>query len=407
MENRQFSAGSRAKSDCSVTYVPDGSPISVSVRSSVNALFGKAITATVLQVAAEFGVGTGRFEIEDDGALDSTVAARAEAALRMAGLARGASTDARAVSRAASRRDRARRARLYLPGDQPHLAINAGLFGADCLVFDLEDSVVEGHKFESRILVRCTLEEGLMLGDCEIVVRINPLSGPYGHDDLSEIVKARPHGIVLPKSESAADIEAADREMATLEKAAGIPEGSVFLMPLIESARGVLAAREIAAASPRNVALCFGREDFSRDIRATPVAAGVDALANYGIAGVPGAETIFARAMIVLGARAAGIDPLDSTFADVENEDGLARSCAEARALGFAGKGVLHPAQIPIVKRAFRPTEKDARHAEKIIAAFEAAASDGRGAISVDGAMVDAPVVEKARAMLREYRGED
>lgn len=398
METLHFSAGTRSKSDCAAIYTPGPEPLSVSVQSSVGVLFGKAITTTAMRVAAEFGASTGRIEIDDDGALDGTVAARAEAALRMAGFVRRNAAAPAPSARAASSRDRPRRARLYLPGNQPHFAINAGMFGADCLIFDLEDSVVPARKFEARILVRQTLEASHMLGDCEIIVRVNPLSGPYGRDDLAEIVPACPHVILLPKCESADGVGTADREISSLEEAAGIPRGTTFLMPLIETARGVLAAKEIAVASPRNVALCFGREDFTRDIHAVPDPGGAIRV---------GMESLLARQIIVLSARTAGIEALDSVFSDVEDEEGLMRSCTEARALGFSGKGVLHPVQIPVVRRAFRPAGEEVQEAEKIVAAFETAAAEGRGAISVDGKMVDAPVVERARRVLREFAGEE
>jgi len=406
MEGDRFIAGAAAKSDCLVTYVRGNAPMAVVVRSSVGALFGKAISATALKVAAEFGATAGSLQVDDDGALDGTVAARAEAALRKAGFARNPTAAPVVPARTASPRSRFRRTRLYLPGDQPHLAANAGLFGADCLIFDLEDAVVAERKFDTRILVRRTLEESLMLGDREIVVRINPLAGPYGRDDLSEIVRARPHAVTLPKCESAADVRAADEEISALEEASGIERGSIFLMPIIETAAGVLSSREIAQASPRNVALCFGREDFSRDIGAVAPSAAAGGAATGAFA-TKGVESLLARQMIVLAARASGIEPLDSVFADVEDEEGLFRSCVEARAIGFAGKGVLHPLQIPIVMKAFRPTEAEAARAEKIVAAFAGAAAEGRGAISVDGQMVDAPVAEKARALLRDYREED
>jgi len=439
MDAQRFLAGAKAKSDCLVVYEPGPEPLEVEVRSSVGALFGTAIGAAARRVAAEFGAERGRLAIEDDGALDGAIAARTEAAFRKAGFSRAAPAAAAAAAlagatatnaasfREPSPKDRPRRARLYLPGDQPHLAINAGLFGADCLIFDLEDAVAEERKFDARILVRVALERGLMLGSSEVIVRVNPLSGPYGADDLAEIVRARPQAIILPKCESAADVEAADRAIGALEEAAGMPRGFVRLMPLVETAAGVLRAAAIAAASPRNVALCFGREDFSRDIRAVPIAqsaaaaaaaarhaaaavpqaaAAADALSSFGFAGIPGAESFLARQMIVLAARAAGIDPLDSVFADVDDEAGLERSCAEARALGFAGKGVIHPVQIPVVLKAFRPTDKEAARAERIVAAFDAALAEGRGAISVDGAMIDAPVAAKARALLAQYRGE-
>lgn len=397
MSDTLFSAGSPEKSDCRISYSRGEGSIDVVARSSVGSLFGKAIAATALRVAAEFGAATGLLEIEDNGALDVTIAARAEAALRKAGFDRVSPLSPPAFARVASPRDRPRRARLYLPGDQPHLAINAGLFGADCLIFDLEDAVANERKFESRILVRRELEENLMLGDCKVIVRVNSLSGPYGRDDLAEIVASRPHALILPKCESANDVKAVDEIVSVLEKAAGVEPGAIALMPLIETAAGVLAAKDIAAASPRNVALCFGREDFTRDIRAV-----APSDTKAAIPSMVGSESLLARQMIVLAARAAGIEPLDSVYADVEDEDGLFRSCQEARALGFSGKGVLHPLQIPAVMRAFRPTDEEAARAEKVVSAFEAAAAEGRGAISVDGRMVDAPVAEKARALLRE-----
>lgn len=421
MDAERFLAGAKAKSDCLVIYEPGPEPLEVEVRSSVGALFGTAIGAAARRVAAEFGAERGRLAIEDDGALDGAIAARTEAALRKAGFSRAApaatanaaasatATNAASI-REPSPKDKPRRARLYLPGDQPHLAINAGLFGADCLIFDLEDAVAQERKFDARILVRVALERGIMLGSSEVIVRVNPLAGSCGADDLAEIVRARPQAIILPKCESAADVEEADRAIGALEEAAGMPRGFVRLMPLVETAAGVLRAAAIAAASPRNVALCFGREDFLRDIRAVPIAqsaaAAAAALSSFGFAGIPGAESFLARQMVVLAARAAGIDPLDSIFADVDDEAGLERSCAEARALGFAGKGVIHPVQIPVVLKAFRPTDKEAARAERIVAAFDAALAEGRGAISVDGAMIDAPVAAKARALLAQYRGE-
>jgi citrate lyase subunit beta/citryl-CoA lyase len=174
-------------------------------------------------------------------------------------------------------------------------------------------------------------------------------------------------------------------------------------MPLVETAAGVLAAREIALASPRNLSLCFGQEDFSRDIRSVASPPGG---ADAATGAMPGIESLLARQMIVLAARAAGIDPLDTVYADIGDKEGLLRSCAEARALGFSGKGVLHPLQIPFVMKAFSPTAEEAAIAERMVAAFDAAAAEGRGAIAVDGRMVDAPVAEKARALLRDFRGE-
>ena len=405
-----FESGSSAKSDCRAVYLPGESALEIGVKSSVAALFGRAIEATARRVAAEFGVSRGRLDIVDDGALDYVISARVEAVLRLAGFGllngavRAGQTGGAAAAlgglsarRSPYPRNRTCRARLYLPGDQPHLAINSGLFGADCLIFDLEDAVAVSRKFETRILVRRTLEEATTLGSCELAVRINPLSGPWGRDDLEEIVEARPHSIVLPKCESAAEVLAADAALTELESKAGMEPGFVHLMPIVETARGVLAAASIAAASPRCIALCFGREDFTRDIR------GADAGTAQSGAVACLDPTLLARQMVILAARAAGIDPLDSVYADVEDEAGLLRSCLEAKAQGFSGKGLLHPGQIPVARRAFRPTAEEAARAAGIVTAFDAAAGEGRGAISVDGSMVDAPVAERARALLAAY----
>lgn len=422
MEGPFFAAGRVAKSDCRASFFPstdrqDG--LEVVVRSSVGTLFGKAIEAAARRTAAEFGTMLGRLEVEDEGALDYVVEARVEAALRLAGFVRegpplsGAgpvfsSAIPSASTRGPSPRQRLRRARLYLPGDQPHFAVDVGLFGADLLVFDLEDAVAKERKFESRILVRRTLEESPLLGPCEVAVRVNPLSGPWGREDLAELVRARPQAFVVPKCESAEDLRALDEELTRLELEAGLESGFVKLMPLIETAKGVLSAAQIACASSRNVGLCFGGEDFTRNIGASRRPRGT-AMPRVAAAGGPAAAvalpdpTLLARQTIVLAARAAGIEPLDSVYADVEDEEGLVRSCQEGRALGFAGKGLLHPSQIASALAAFRPSAEEAAEAERIVEAFEAAAAEGKGAISVEGSMVDLPVAERARAVLAAF----
>jgi len=194
----------RRKSDCTVTYTPGSGSMSVAVESSVKPLFGRAIETAARAAAAEFGVATGTLTIDDDGALDFVVGARVEAALRAAGCVRTA-TDQSAVT--ASKRDekatlerrlgRRRRSRLYLPGDQPDLLPNAGLFGADCLILDLEDSVAPSRKAEARILARRVLEAHRdFFGTSEVVVRINPLAGPFGLDDLAELAGCLPDSIL-------------------------------------------------------------------------------------------------------------------------------------------------------------------------------------------------------------------
>ncbi|MBL8966929.1 MAG: HpcH/HpaI aldolase/citrate lyase family protein [Spirochaetaceae bacterium] len=382
----RFLAGAEAKSDCLAAYEPGDSALEIEVSSKVGTLFGKAIRAAAAAAAAEFGAG-GRLSIRDDGALDYVVAARVEAALRDAGLSRAPAAGRPVPRREPSSRGRLRRTRLYLPGDQPDLPINAGLFGADSILVDLEDSVAPERKAATRILARRLLESHAdFFGSSEIAVRVNPLAESFGAADLEEIVPARPQALVLPKCESAEDVAAYDREVSRLEAAAGLPVGSILFMPIVETARGVAKAAEIAAASERNAALCFGAEDYRRDL---------------GLAKRPDeGEILVARSLVAIAARAAGIGAQDSVFADTEDEAGLEASTLAAKNLGFTGKGVVHPRQIAVVHRAFAPGAAELEAARRVLAAM--AAADGRGVVSLDGKMIDAPVAERARRLV-EY----
>lgn len=385
----EFAAGAEAKSDCLVSYSRGEGRLEIEIGSKVGVLFGKAIRASAEKAAEAFGA-CGKLSIRDDGALDYVVAARVEAALRAAGLSRGAQARRAAPPREPSPRDRLRRTRLYLPGDQPDLPINAGLFGADSILVDLEDSVAPGRKAETRILVRRLLEEHAdFFGDSEIAVRVNSLAESFGLDDLEEIVPARPQALVLPKCESAKDVEAYDREVSRLEASAGIPVGSILFMPLVETARGVSNAAAVAAASARNAALCFGAEDYRRDL---------------GVAKRPDeSELLVARSLVALAARAAGIGAQDSVFSDTDDEAGLEASALAARGLGFSGKGVVHPRQIAVVHRAFSPGEEELAEARRVVEALGAA--EGRGVVALDGKMIDAPVAERARRLIAAAEG--
>ncbi len=404
-ELQVFEAGFASKSDCLVRYVPSACPVSITLKSSVAVLFGDAIRCSAQDMLASYGVTTGRLEIEDDGALDPVIRARTEAVLRKAGFAfqscpplqkDWARTSPR---RAPSDRDRTRQVRLYVPGDQPHFAINADLFGADVLVFDLEDSVAEERKFEARILVRRLLESKFLFDRSELAVRVKALRTECGKADVAEIAAGHPHAILLPKCESAEDVKVLDTLLSLQEQEKGLERGSIHIMPIIETAKGVLAAAEIARASDRSVALCFGYEDFSRDVCARPAPVERAGAAQGKSAQI---EALLARQMIVLAARSAGIQPLDSVFSDIEDTDGLTESCYLARALGFEGKAVIHPSQIEPVRRAFSPSDEEVERAKAIVAAYENSLKEGRGAVDFDGQMIDAPLVSKARRIIEE-----
>jgi citrate lyase subunit beta/citryl-CoA lyase len=278
-----------------------------------------------------------------------------------------------------SSRDRFRRSRLYLPGDQPKLFLNAAIHRADGLILELEDSVPPNKQDDARILVRNALRCIGFMG-AERMVRINQL--PLGLQDLEEIVPQKVDLILIPKVETPIqiyDIENKIEDMISKNKNIN-PE--LFFMPIIESAQGVINAYLIANASKRNVALAIGLEDYTADI-------GVQRTQE-------GRESFFARSMVVNAARAAGIQAIDTVFSDVDDLEGLKESVLEAKALGFDGKGCIHPRQIAVVHQAFAPDEKEIDRAKKIVLAYEEAEKIGLGVVSLGSKMIDPPVVKRA-----------
>jgi len=405
----------KAKSDCEAVYDatkpdPDKSALVIKVKSTVGALFGHAIEEAARKTAAEFGVATGTLAIDDDGALDFVIAARVEATLRAAGfslLSNSALADKQRsgqpgvaelkddedlanVQLLEAAKTKRRYSRMYIPGNQPDLLPNAGLFGADALVLDLEDSVPPLRKAEARILIRRALETHRdFFRGAEIIVRINPLSGSFGKDDIEELAGCLPDAILLPKCEHPEEITVLATILKRLEGSSTGPQHKnklTLIMPLIETAKGVLAASAIAQASPRVAALCFGAEDFTRDIRAQRTAAG--------------SETLFARQAIVIAARAAGVQVHDSVYSNVDDTEGLAAYCTASRAMGFDGVGLLHPRQISVAHAAFAPDAAEIEEAKRTVSVLEEAEAQGLGVAALDGRMIDAPVAERARRIV-------
>jgi citrate lyase subunit beta/citryl-CoA lyase len=192
--------------------------------------------------------------------------------------------------------------------------------------------------------------------------------------------------MLLPKCESAAAVQELDRELGRIERAAGGAIGRTRILPIVESARGVLAAAAIASASDRVAGLSFGAEDFAADIGARRTAAGTEAL--------------YARQALVVAARAAGVQALDSVYADTGDLAGFEAYCAASRAMGFDGVGILHPRQISVANRAFSPTEEEIAEARAVVAALAEAEAAGSGVASQDGKMIDAPVARRARRIM-------
>lgn len=277
--------------------------------------------------------------------------------------------------------ERLRRTMMFLPGSNPAMLRDAALYGADTLMFDLEDAVSIKEKDTARALVHNALKTFDYSG-VETVVRINSLD-TIGKLDIDAVVRAGVDVIRLPKTEDADDVVEADAAITEVEKACGREVGSTGLFAAIESAEGVLNAREIAKASDRLVGIALGAEDYVTNLKTTR---------GYG----DGQELYFAREMILHAARAAGIAAVDTVYSDVDNMEGFRKEVELIKQLGFDGKSVINPRQIPVVNDVYTPSDKEIQKSKEIIWATREAEAKGLGVISVKGKMVDKPIIARA-----------
>ncbi len=374
--------GEDVRSDLHVALeIADAGGLEIELRSKVGSLYGAAIRDLSEQVLSAMGVARARVAIDDMGALPFTIAARVEAAARRAGAeATGDPRPERSIARRGpTPRDRLRRSRLYLPGNQPKFMINAGLHRPDGVILDLEDSVHPDEKDTARLLVRNALRCVDFMG-AERMVRINQL--PLGLEDLRAVVPEGPDLVLIPKVESADSVREVDERIRGVRAREG--DGHpIWLMPILESARGIENAYAIATAAETVVALTIGLEDYTADLGVTKTS--------------EGAESLYARTRLVNAARAAGVQAIDSVYGDVADMPGLAEWARRSRALGFEGMGCIHPRQIEPIHAAFAPSAAEIDVALKIVAAFEEAEAKGLGVVSLGTKMVDRPVVLRAQ----------
>jgi len=373
-------------SDCCVHLeIKESGGIKIELKSKVESMYGKAIRDTVKKMMKFFGIKNALLNVEDSGSLPFVLTARIEAAVKKCFPKKKEEFLApiHPKNLYKVKRDRFRRTRLYIPGDQPRLIINAGLYKPDGIILDLEDAVAPTEKESARFIVRNALREVDFSG-AERMVRINQL--PMGIKDLDFIIPHGVHTVLIPKCEDADAVKEIDAYIQTL-RVQNKKKNEIYLMPIIESALGAINAYKIAAASPNNVALTIGLEDFTADIGAERT--------------LDGRESFLARLQVVLAARAADIQPIDSVFSDVEDEEGLKKSVLEAKSLGFEGKGCIHPGQIRIVNDGFSPIKREIEKAKKISLAIEEAQKKRSGVVSLGSKMIDPPVVKRAERILK------
>ncbi|MGT2756822.1 citrate (pro-3S)-lyase subunit beta [Streptococcus ovuberis] len=280
--------------------------------------------------------------------------------------------------------ERLRRTMMFVPGANAGMLRDAPLYGADSIMFDLEDSVSLKEKDTSRALVHFALKT-FDYSSVETVVRINGLD-TCGALDIEAVVTAGVNVVRLPKTETAQDIIDVEAEIERVEREYSIPVGRTRMMAAIESAEGVLNAPEIAKASKRLIGIALGAEDYVTNMKTR----------RYP----DGQELFFARSMILHAARAAGIAAIDTVYSDVNNTEGFQAEVTHIKQLGFDGKSVINPRQIPLVNEIYTPTEKEIDNAKQVIWAIREAESKGSGVIALNGKMIDKPIVERAERVI-------
>lgn len=282
-----------------------------------------------------------------------------------------------------------RRSMLFVPGSNAAMLSNSFIYKPDSIMFDLEDAVALKEKDSARLLVAHALQHPLYK-EIETVVRVNPLDSEFGVADLNAVVRAGVDVVRMPKTETAQDVIDMDREITEIEKACDREVGSTKMLAAIESPLGITQANQIATASKRLIGIALGAEDYVRNLKTERSLEGI--------------ELLFARCSILQAARAAGIQAFDTVYSNANNEEGFLKEAALIKQLGFDGKSLINPRQIELLHNLFAPTQKDVDQAKRIIEAAEEAERQGSGVVSLNGKMIDAPIIDRAKLVLERAK---
>ena len=277
------------------------------------------------------------------------------------------------------------RSLLFVPGNKENMLEKALGFRPDAFVPDMEDSVPTAEKANARRVIRAFLPK-LAANGVPIIPRVNSLDTEWIEEDLAAVVGPSIYGISVGKVDVPDHIQTISEMIGGLEKKAGITVGTLKLIPWLESAKAIVHCYPICSASPRIVGVAFGGEDFTHDM-------GIERLEDES-------EVAYPRNVLCIAARAAGIAALDTPYFRFKDQDGLKANIAAAKQTGFKGKFAIHPAQIDAINAGFSPSRAEIEHAQRVVAAFEQAERQGRGSTSLDGMVIDVPVVKRARAVL-------
>jgi citrate lyase subunit beta/citryl-CoA lyase len=290
------------------------------------------------------------------------------------------------------------RSLLFIPGNRADMLAKGPRYSPGGFIPDLEDSVPPGEKVAARSITAAAITTLAATGRA-VVPRVNSLPTDRTNDDINAVVTAEVTAISIGKVGGAGDIQRVAEMLAAREKQLGLPSETVGILPWIETAAGIMNVYAICAASSRVRWIAFGAEDFSADMGISRTV-DIEGRSSTGPYGEPG--LLYARSAVTVAARAAGIQAFDTPFVLFRDPEALKNDCALARSIGYTGKMAIHPAQVEIIEEAFSPTAQEIERARRVLEVSDAAATDGRGSLSLDGEMVDAPVVARARNVLRD-----
>ena len=289
------------------------------------------------------------------------------------------------IPRPKPRKLRLRRTMMFMNAQKPGLIKDAAIYGADSIMLDLEDAVAENQKDAARYSLYHALKS-VDYGDTEVIVRINGLDTPHWREDIRVSVASGADGIRIAKTETAQDVKTVDAAVTAAEEEFGAERGRTLLMAAIESPKGVLNAYEICTASPRLFGIALSGGDYRRCMQVRPTAGGLEMLA--------------ARGQMLIAARAAGVQCFDTVFTDLDDEAGFRAEVQQNKDMGFDGKSLINPRQIPIVHEMLAPTPKEIENAEAILRVYREQSAKGVGVFTLNGKMIDVAFVPGAQRVI-------